>query len=193
MALTVNRSAILLMLVAQFYVSSAYKRWSQVRASTMLSGAEAAQRLVRMAGLAEVRIEPVAGNLTDHYDPRQKVLRLSQGVAQNRSVASLGIVAHEVGHAMQDATNYGPLRLRAGLVPMVSIGSWLGPIVFFIGLLLSRATQSTTIAWVGLFLFAGTVVFALITLKDAQGQPIPAWKAITCSPCPPAPSSRPWN
>jgi Zn-dependent membrane protease YugP len=78
--------------------------------------------------------------------------------------ASMGIVAHEIGHAMQDATNYGPLRVRSGLVPIVSIGSWLGPIVFFAGWLLSAWTGSTAIAWIGLFLFAGTAVFALITL-----------------------------
>ena len=96
--------------------------------------------------------------------PKNDILRLSQGVARSQSVASLGIVAHEVGHAMQDAVNYAPLRARSGLVPMVRIGSWLGPIIFFAGFLLSGFTGSTIIAWLGLFLFAGTVVFALITL-----------------------------
>jgi Zn-dependent membrane protease YugP len=109
-------------------------------------------------------VEKVPGNLSDHYDPSKNVLRLSSGVADGRSVASLGIVAHEIGHAMQDATNYAPLRLRSGLVPAVSIGSWLGPIVFFVGFFLSGFTGSTTVAWIGLFLFAGTVVFALVTL-----------------------------
>ncbi len=92
------------------------------------------------------------------------MLRLSQGVSRSPSVAALGIVAHEVGHALQDATNYGPLRVRSGLVPIVSIGSWLGPIVFIAGFLLSQVTGSTLVAWIGLFLFAGTVVFALVTL-----------------------------
>jgi Zn-dependent membrane protease YugP len=123
-----------------------------------------ARILLRSAGLEQVRVEEATGRLGDHYDPSKKVLRLSRGVAQGRSVASLGIVAHEVGHAMQDATNYGPLRVRAGLVPAVQIGSWLGPIVFLVGMLLSGISGSTTIAWLGLFLFAGTVVFALITL-----------------------------
>ena len=79
-------------------------------------------------------------------------------------MAALGIVAHEVGHAMQDAVNYTPLRVRSGLVPMVTLGSWLGPIIFFVGFLLSGFTGSTAIAWLGLFLFAGTVVFSLVTL-----------------------------
>jgi Zn-dependent membrane protease YugP len=109
-------------------------------------------------------VEEVPGELSDHYDPGKKILRLSKGVAQSRSVASLGIVAHEVGHAMQDAANYTPLRVRSGLVPAVRIGSWLGPIIFFVGFFLSGFIGSTSIAWLGLFLFAGTVVFALITL-----------------------------
>jgi Zn-dependent membrane protease YugP len=114
--------------------------------------------------MENIQIEQAPGQLSDHYDPSKNILRLSQGVGNGRSVASLGIVAHELGHAMQDATNYTPLRLRSGLVPAVSIGSWLGPLIFFAGFLLSAVTGSTTIAWIGLFLFAGTVVFALITL-----------------------------
>lgn len=152
--------AILLMLVAQFYVSSAYRRWSQVRASTMLSGAEAAQRLVRMAGLAEVRIEPVAGNLTDHYDPRTKVLRLSPGVYRGNSVASLAIAAHELGYALQDHEGYFPLRLRAALVPAVNIGSWLGWILIILGLVLGL----TNLAWLGVLVFSAGAAFALATL-----------------------------
>ncbi|NIV40263.1 MAG: zinc metallopeptidase, partial [Anaerolineae bacterium] len=84
----------------------------------------------RSAGLDQIRVEEVPGKLSDHYDPAKNILRLSQGVARSRSVASLGIVAHEVGHAMQDATNYTPLRVRSGLVPVVKIGSWLGPAIF---------------------------------------------------------------
>lgn len=156
--------ALLLAFYAQAKVSSAYNRYSQQRNQRGLSGYDAARVLLRSAGLDNIAVEQVPGRLSDHYDPGKKVLSLSQGVAQSPSVASLGIVAHEVGHAMQDATNYGPLRLRAGLVPMVSIGSWLGPIVFFVGFLLSGAIHSTGIAWIGLFLFAGTVVFALVTL-----------------------------
>jgi Zn-dependent membrane protease YugP len=114
--------------------------------------------------LSHIRVEQVPGQLSDHYDPKKDILRLSKGVAQSRSVASMGIVAHEVGHAMQDQTNYAPLRLRSGLVPAVTVGSWLGPIVFLVGMLLAGFTGSTTIAWFGLFLFAGTAVFSLVTL-----------------------------
>ncbi len=156
--------ALLLAFYAQWRVQSAYNRLSRKPNMRGLSGYEAARILLRSAGLDQIRVEQVPGRLNDHYDPGKEVLRLSAGVAQSRSVAALGIVAHEVGHAMQDATNYTPLRVRSGLVPAVSIGSWLGPIIFFIGFFLSGITGSTTIAWLGLFLFAGTAVFALVTL-----------------------------
>ena len=156
--------ALLLAFYAQMRVRSAYQRLSRKPNARGLSGYEAARILLRSINLDQIRVEKVPGNLSDHYDPRKNVLRLSSGVADGRSVASLGIVAHEIGHAMRDATNYAPLRLRSGLVPAVSIGSWLGPIVFFIGFFLSGFTGSTTVAWIGLFLFAGTVVFALVTL-----------------------------
>ena len=156
--------ALLLGLYAQARVKSAYARYSRKPNARGFSGYEAASVLLRSAGLDHVKVQEVPGKLSDHYDPGKKVLSLSQGVARTPSVASLGIVAHEIGHAMQDATNYGPLRVRSGLVPMVSIGSWLGPIVFIAGLLLAGFTGSTAIAWFGVFLFAGTAVFALITL-----------------------------
>jgi Zn-dependent membrane protease YugP len=156
--------ALLLAFYAQARVRSAYNRYSRKPNARGLSGYEIARILLRSAGLDHVQVETVGGNLSDHYDPGKNVLRISKGVSENRSVASLGIVAHEVGHAMQDAANYAPLRVRSGLVPAVRIGSWLGPIIFIIGFLLSGATGSTTIAWIGLLLFAGTVVFALITL-----------------------------
>jgi Zn-dependent membrane protease YugP len=156
--------ALLLAFYAQWRVRSTYERYSRRPNARGLSGQEAARILLRSIGLDHVRVEEVSGRLSDHYDPGKDVLRLSQGVARSRSVASLGIVAHEIGHAMQDAADYGPLRVRSGLVPVVRIGSWLGPIIFFAGFFLSAAIGSTTIAWLGLLLFAGTVVFALITL-----------------------------
>ncbi|HLF88620.1 MAG TPA: zinc metallopeptidase, partial [Anaerolineales bacterium] len=109
--------AILLMIIAQWYVNSAYKRWSRVPARSQFTGAQAAQRLMQSAGLYDVRLEGIAGNLNDHYDPRSKTLRLSQGVGQSNSVAALAIAAHELGHAMQDREGYLPLRLRAAIVP----------------------------------------------------------------------------
>jgi len=156
--------ALLLAFYAQWRVRSAYSRYSKVANGRGLTGGEVARILLRSAGLDNVQIQQTPGQLSDHYDPQKNILRLSPAVAEGRSVASRCIVAHEVGHAMQDYSNYGPLRMRAGLVPVVQIGSWLGPIVFLIGFLLSGFTGSTAIAWLGLFLFAGTVVFALVTL-----------------------------
>jgi uncharacterized protein len=156
--------ALLLAFYAQWRVRSAYSEYSRKPNNRGISGLEAARILLRSAGLDHVRVEETPGQLSDHYDPRKNVLRVSRGVAQSRSVAALGIVAHEVGHAMQDAAEYTPLRVRSGLVPVVTIGSWLGPIIFLVGLFLSGFTGSTTIAYIGLFLFAGTVVFALVTL-----------------------------
>jgi len=152
--------AFLLMLVVQWYVNSAYRKWSQVPSRSRFSGGEAAQRLLLRSGLHDVRVEGVAGNLTDHYDPRKKTLRLSQGVYRGTSVASLAITAHELGHAVQDAEGYMPLRLRSALVPAVNIGSYLGWILILIGLLL----RFTEVAWLGVLVFSGGAVFALATL-----------------------------
>lgn len=152
--------ALILMLIAQWYVNSAYRKWSNVPNSRRISGQEAVQRLTRVAGLYDLKVEGVAGNLTDHYDPSKKVLRLSKGVAQNPSVASLAIAAHELGHAQQDQEDYLPLRFRAALVPMVNIGSTLGWIMILAGIFL----QLTQLAWVGVAFFSGGAIFALATL-----------------------------
>ena len=152
--------ALLLMMAAQWYVSSVYRKWSQVPNRSRLSGAEAAQRLIRNGGLYEVEVEGVAGNLSDHYDPRKKVLRLSQGVHQGRSVAAVAIAAHELGHAMQDQEGYALLRLRSALVPAVNIGSTLGWILIILGLVL----RLSGLAWLGVLVFAAGAVFALATL-----------------------------
>jgi Zn-dependent membrane protease YugP len=151
---------IILMMLVQWYVKSAYNRWSQVPARSRLTGAEAAQRLIQAGSLYGVQIEGIAGNLTDNYDPRDKVLRLSRGVYGSNSVAALAIAAHELGHAMQDKEDYFPLRLRAAIVPAVNIGSYLGWILIIIGILI----QMTQIAWLGVLVFSGGVVFALATL-----------------------------
>ncbi len=152
--------AFILMMAVQLYVSSAYRKWSQVPARSRVSGAQAANRLIQIGGLTGVRVEGIPGNLTDHYDPRTKVLRLSQRVYQDSSVASLAIAAHELGHAQQDYEGYFPLRLRAALVPAVNIGSILGWIFILVGLFLNY----TNLAWLGVAVFSLGAVFALATL-----------------------------
>ena len=155
--------ALLLGLWAQFRVQSAYGKYSRVRAMSGMTGAQAARRILDTNGLQNVAIERVRGTLSDHYDPRSKVLRLSDSVYGEPSLAAVGVAAHEAGHALQDKVNYGPLKLRSAMVPTVQIGSWLGPIIFMVGLFLSGAFGET-IAWIGLVIFAATALFAIVTL-----------------------------
>jgi Zn-dependent membrane protease YugP len=155
--------ALLLGLWAQFKVQSAFKKFSQVRGFNNLSGAQVARRILEANGLYDVQIEETSGLLSDHYDPSKRVLRLSQDVFRTPSLAAAGIAAHEAGHALQHKEGYAPLKWRSMMVPTVQIGSWLGPIIFIIGLLMSSIT-GTTIAWIGLGLFALVAVFALVTL-----------------------------
>ncbi len=152
--------AFLLMMLASWYVNSAYNRWSRVRVRSGLSGSQAAERLISSGGLYGVRVESTSGSLSDHYDPRRKVLRLSPGVATRPSVAAVAVAAHELGHAMQDAEGYFPLRFRSALVPAVNLGSWLGWILILAGLLL----RLTNLAWLGVLIFSGGALFALATL-----------------------------
>jgi Zn-dependent membrane protease YugP len=151
--------AFLLMVIAQAYVNGAYRKWSQVMANTRLTGAQAAERLISAGGL-DVGVDGIRGKLTDNYDPRRKTLFLSEGVYNSSSVAALAIAAHELGHAMQDKDGYFPLRLRAAMVPAVNIGSYLGWILIFIGLIL----RQTGLAWLGVLVFSGGALFALATL-----------------------------
>jgi len=153
--------ALLLAFYAQMKVRSAFSKYSAIPNQRRISGIEAAQRLLSASGLGNVDVEGAKGTLADHYDPRSKTLRLSPEVATRPSIAALGIVAHEVGHALQDSQAYFPLRLRSGLVPVVNIGSWLGPILFFLGWFL---LPTTSMAWIGVMLFSLSTVFALVTL-----------------------------
>lgn len=153
--------ALLATFLASQFVKRAYAKWSRVPVRSRMTGAEAAERLVTRAGLhGSVRLEVIPGNLNDHYDPRSKTLRLSNGVALSSSVAGLAVAAHELGHALQDAEGYFPLRLRSALVPAVNIGSNLGWILIFAGLFLNL----TGLAWAGVVFFASGAVFALATL-----------------------------
>ena len=150
----------LLVMLASWYVNSAYNKWGRVAVRSGLTGAQAAQRLINSGGLSGVQIDRIGGKLSDNYDPRTKVLHLSQAVADTPSVAAVAVAAHELGHAMQDNDDYVPLRFRSALVPAVNIGSWLGWIMIFAGLLLGL----TNLAWLGVLVFSGGAVFALATL-----------------------------
>ena len=152
--------AFALMGFASWYVRHAYNKWSQVRASSGLTGHQAAQRLISTGNLYGVQVQGTAGQLSDHYDPRNKTLFLSQGVANSPSVAAVAISAHELGHALQDAEEYFPMRIRSMLVPAVNIGSNLGWILIMIGLVL----RMTNLAWIGVAVFSAGALFALATL-----------------------------
>jgi hypothetical protein len=125
-----------------------------------MTGAQAAQRLINTGRLYDVNVEAVSGKMTDHYDPRQKVLRLSQGVYQTASVASVAIAAHELGHAIQDNEGYYPLKIRSALIPVVNIGSTMGWIFIIIGLFM----QWSELAWLGVIVFSAGALFSLATL-----------------------------
>jgi hypothetical protein len=167
MYLVFSLPALLLGLYAQARIRSAYQRGLRIPNRRGLSGVDAARYLLRAAGLEDVHIDHAPGTLSDHYDPRTRQLRLSSGVARSASVGALSIVAHEVGHAIQDAKNYGPLKIRSGLVPVANFGSWLGPILFFAGWVLSAygaPALGRTVAWVGVMGFALAALFTLVTL-----------------------------
>jgi len=156
---------------AQSRVSSAFQTYSRQMSSSGLSGAQVARELLNSSGLTGVRIETTSATLGDHYDPRSKVLRLSRNVYSSSSVAALGVAAHEVGHAIQDATGYAPLYLRNGLVPIAQFGSSAAWPLFLVGFLF----QSEMLMNVGLLFFAGAVLFTLVTLPveyNASGRAI---------------------
>jgi Zn-dependent membrane protease YugP len=155
--------AMLLVFAAQWWVNRMYTKWSQVRNLSGLTGSEAARRLLQYGGLSGVEVERVQSRLGDHYDPREKRLRLSPGVSDGQSVAAVAIAAHEIGHAIQDKQGYAPLRFRAALVPAVNLGSTLGWILIFVGILI-RGTFGQQVAIIGLAAFALGAVFALATL-----------------------------
>ena len=151
--------AFILAIIAQIWVKGAFSKYSKVAPSSGYSGAQAAQRILQANGIRDVSIEQTRGFLSDHYDPRSKVLRLSPDIYQGRSLASIGVAAHEAGHALQHAYGYAPLNLRSGLVPVTQVGSWLAWPLFFIGMFINPI-----IAWVGVLLFGAVVVFQMVTL-----------------------------
>jgi Zn-dependent membrane protease YugP len=158
--------AMLLALWAQWRVRSAYGEASRIRAGSGLTGAQAADEVMRSGHVPQVAIEPVQGITTDHYDPGHKVLRLSEGVYAGRSLAALGIAAHEAGHALQDARGYVPLRLRNGLVPLASFGGGLAWIIIIAGFFLSSVNHvlGNALVLLGIGAFSLVVLFQLVNL-----------------------------
>jgi len=154
---------LILALYAQAKVKGAYRKYSQVFASSRTTGAQAAHQLLQTAGAGDITIEKQPGELTDHYDPRKRVLRLSQGVHDSSSIAALGIAAHEAGHAIQHRTHYQPMHLRSLIYPVANLGSTLAFPLFFIGFIFSKRGPSVLMD-LGIMLFAGAVAFSVITL-----------------------------
>ena len=154
---------LLLAFYAQQKVRRTYARFSRIAAASRISAAEAARRILATSGAGNVKIERAKGTLSDHYDPRKKILRLSEGVHDSPSLAALGIAAHEAGHAVQHNDGYMPLSLRNAIYPVARLGSSLAFPLFFIGFLFSRRGPSILMD-IGILLFAGAVVFSVITL-----------------------------
>ena len=153
-------SALLFSMWAQFKVTSSFKKYAKQRTSNGLTGAEAAQEVLRKSGVDGVRIERVSGKLTDHFDPRTNVIRLSESVYDSTSVAAVGVAAHEAGHAVQYASAYVPMKIRAGIIPVTRFGSMLSVPLIMMGIFLNM----TGLINIGIILFGAVVVFQLVTL-----------------------------
>lgn len=150
-----------LCLFAQAKVSSTYNKYAKVRSRSGMTGAQAAQRILELSGIYDVRIEQVGGSLTDHYDPANKVLRLSDSTYGSTSIAAIGVAAHECGHAVQHDKGYAPLKFRTALVPAANIGSRLGIPLILLGAILG---MNQMLIQIGIWVFALAVLFQLVTL-----------------------------
>ncbi|MHB0975651.1 MAG: zinc metallopeptidase [Candidatus Aquicultorales bacterium] len=150
---------------ASIKVKTTFSKFSKYGVSSGMTGAQAARRILDMFGASEVKVEAVSGNLSDHYDPRGRVLRLSEGVHDSNTLAAVGVAAHEAGHALQHAKGYAPLAMRSALVPVASFGSNLGPMLVIFGFILGGlGSFSYLMIQAGILLFTAAVVFTLITL-----------------------------
>ena len=152
--------AFIVSMLVQRRLKTTYAVWGKVQNSQNMTGAEAAARILQANGIRNVQVAPIPGKLTDHYNPKKKTVRLSEGVFDGRSVAALGVAAHEVGHAMQDAQGYAPMKIRASLVPVASLGSSMGPYIIIGGTLLNLAGLIS----IGIILFSAAVLFQIVTL-----------------------------
>lgn len=152
--------AMILAFFSQIKMKSAYQKYSNMRVKSGRTGADVAREILRQAGLDDVRVEPIGGTLTDHYDPRSRTVRLSQGVYGASSVAALGVAAHETGHALQHQENYGPLALRSAILPLAGFGSNAAFPLFIAGLFFNNVMFMD----LGILLFSGAVLFQIVTL-----------------------------
>ncbi len=152
--------ALLLSMFASFGVNSTFNKYKKLKTQRGITGRDAARRVLDMNGLQHIRIERVSGNLTDHFDPRAGVIRLSDATYDDTSVAAVGVAAHEAGHAVQHAVGYTPIKVRNSIVPIVNIGNALSMPLFVLGLILGM----TGLAYMGVILFSLTLVFQLVTL-----------------------------
>jgi uncharacterized protein len=146
----------------QMWLRNIYAKWMRVANAAQLTGEQVARAILDANGLRDVRVEPIRGMLTDHYDPRGKVVRLSEGNFGYANVSGMAVAAHEVGHALQHAKSYAPLTFRSLLLPVASIGSQFGPIIAIFGL--AMGGSNSPLFAIGLFLFAGAVLFQVVTL-----------------------------
>ncbi len=153
-----------LCLLASSRVNSVFRRYSSVRSHSGMTGREAAEKILRANGIYDVTVRHIPGNLTDHYDPRNKTLGLSDATYGSASVAAIGVAAHECGHAIQHARDYAPLRLRSQLVPVVTFSSKAAMITIIVGLLIMAATNNELVCWIGVGLIAMSALFSIVTL-----------------------------
>jgi Zn-dependent membrane protease YugP len=157
--------AVILSLWASTRVQSTYKKYSRQYSASHITGAQAAQKVLYANGLHSTRIERIRGSLTDHYDPKENVIRLSEAVYDSTSTAAIGVAAHEAGHALQYAQNYGPIRIRAAIIPATNLGSKLAIPLIILGIFMSYSAQAyVNVAYAGILLFAICVLFQIVTL-----------------------------
>ena len=174
--------ALLLSLLASARVNSVFKKYSKTTTASGMTGAEAARMVLIANGLTHISVQPIGGNLTDHYDPAGNVICLSESVYASRSTAAVGVACHEAGHAVQHAEHYAPASLRQAIVPLTNIGSKLGIWLFIAGLFLAYLSeQLLAVAYIGVLLFSLTAVFQLVTLPTEFDASHRALKALAAS------------
>lgn len=168
--------------IPQMLIKSTYKKFSKIKAATNMTGGDVAKSILQNAGINDVAVIPIGGELSDHYDPAKKTVNLSEDIFYGNSISSLGIAAHEVGHAMQDNQGYLPMKIRAGIFPAVQTGQMLGPLLLMVGLGLrfglGMGEFTTLIALTGICLYGAVVLFQIVTLPVEFNASFRAVKAL---------------